>query len=109
METIRVGDLKNGMVLAEDVHDMYGRRLLTAGSIINDKNLTILQTWGITDVAIDSGSQTVSETEQEEQNSEIVSRESLELFSTVDRNDPFIQEIWQQSISVRKKRPYDKF
>ncbi|WP_319560003.1 HDOD domain-containing protein [Marispirochaeta sp.] len=108
METIRVGDLKNGMVLAEDVHDMYGRRLLTAGSVINEKNLDILKTWGISDVAVTIESKIAVGTQGQEE-AEPVPEESLELFSTVDRNDPLMREIWRQSLSIRSKRSYDRF
>ncbi|ORC34904.1 hypothetical protein B4O97_11240 [Marispirochaeta aestuarii] len=109
METIRVGDLQNGMVLAEDVHDMYGRRLLTAGCVINEKNLEILKTWGISDVCVTVESKIALGIQHTEKKNEPVSGESLELFSLVDRNDPLIREIWQQSISIRSKRPYDRF
>ena len=108
MESVRVHDLKIGMVLAEDVRDMNGRRLLTAGSNINDKSLQILKTWGISEVTVESGSIAPS-SEDDGIEEETVPGDTEELFCLSDMQDPFIRELWEKSLQVRSERPYDSF
>ncbi len=111
MESVRVPDLKVGMILAEDVRDMNGRRLLSAGSSINDKCLHILNTWGILDVMIKpviSGTEAppgeLAEIEEDENQQEI-----SELFSLISREDPLIQELWRKSLEAHGSRGYSHF
>lgn len=55
MATIRLKHLEIGSTLSEDVKDLNGRMLLSAGSEITDKHLKIFRTWGITEVSIVGG------------------------------------------------------
>lgn len=48
----RIDDLHPGMVIARDVCDRSGRLLLSAGSPLHDRHLTIFRTWGIHEVEV---------------------------------------------------------
>ena len=96
------------MILAEDVRDMNGRRLLTAGTDLNQKGLQILKTWGITEVAIESDG-VAPRPEEESLDDPTLFRETRDLFSLVDTKNSLMNELVHESIRVRRKRPYDTF
>jgi putative nucleotidyltransferase with HDIG domain len=96
------------MVLAEDVRDMNGRRLLAAGTSLTEKGLQVLKTWGITDVRIDPARERI-ETEAARDGSEETGRETRELFASAGLANPLMQELFEQSLLVRETRPYDRF
>lgn len=52
MGFVSVDALNGGSVLAEDVHDINGRLLLSKGQEISAKHLRVLKIWGITEVAV---------------------------------------------------------
>jgi hypothetical protein len=47
--------LEPGMVLAEPVFNRWGQILLTKGSELSPRHLTVLKTWGIPKAVIESG------------------------------------------------------
>jgi putative nucleotidyltransferase with HDIG domain len=51
--TVNVDDLRKGMVLASDLKDSVGRFLLRQGTVIQDKHIHILKSWGITEADIE--------------------------------------------------------
>ncbi len=53
MERKKLGLTCIGNTLAEDVFDEKGRRLLAAGTVINEKNLSDLQSRGIAEVSLE--------------------------------------------------------
>ena len=108
MQNVRVPDLEIGMVLAEDVRDMNGRRLLSAGCSINDKCLHILKTWGILDVMISASADAQNAPDDLEVADEDQS-ESREIFSLMDRKNPLIQELWKRSLEIHRQRGYSRF
>jgi putative nucleotidyltransferase with HDIG domain len=96
------------MVLAEDVRDMNGRRLLSAGTALTEKGLQVLKTWGVTDVRIDPAEDR-KETDEAHPETEETGRETRELFESAGRRNPLMQELFEQSVQVRGTRPYDRF
>ena len=52
MTTIKLKNLELGAVLSDDVKDVNGRMLLSAGMEITEKHLKIFKTWGVTEVSI---------------------------------------------------------
>jgi HD-like signal output (HDOD) protein len=53
MGKVNVDDLRSGMVLASDLKDSVGRFLLQHGTVIQDKHIQILKSWGITEADIE--------------------------------------------------------
>lgn len=68
MGRISVNAIKPGMVLAEEVKDRNGRKLLNAGISLSEKHLRILKIWGVTEATIEGVSR---ETLTEEQFAEL--------------------------------------
>jgi hypothetical protein len=52
MSIIHVDNLKENMVLSDDVTDLNARLLLTRGLKIQAKHIRILKTWGITEINV---------------------------------------------------------
>ncbi|MBU4315998.1 MAG: hypothetical protein KKF30_01850 [Proteobacteria bacterium] len=51
-----ITQLKPGMVIAEDALNFQGLLLLKANTVITEKNLKMLKSWGVTSVNIDGQS-----------------------------------------------------
>lgn len=96
------------MVLAQDVRDMNGRKLLAAGTDINQKSLQILQTWGISEVEIENSAAAEAEDSAADSGTP-VPEEVQELFSLIDTSHPLIAALREQSVQVRSYREYDSF
>ncbi|MCW8826285.1 MAG: hypothetical protein OQK78_07660 [Gammaproteobacteria bacterium] len=54
MAIIPTDKLQAGMVLAADVQDLNGRMLLKLGTIVEEKHLKVLRTWGVMSVDIEN-------------------------------------------------------
>jgi hypothetical protein len=54
MPIIKTEQLKEGMIVASDVKNMDGMLLIPAGCAITERQCNILQSWGITDVDVES-------------------------------------------------------
>ena len=52
MPRVSTDRLQVGMVLGDDVKDLSGRLLLTAGTELQEKQLKVLRTWGVLGVDI---------------------------------------------------------
>jgi hypothetical protein len=50
--TVATKDLRAGMELGSDVFNVNGAKLLGSGTVLTDRHLTILQTWGIESVTV---------------------------------------------------------
>jgi hypothetical protein len=53
--SIPTDSLEPGMVLAEPVFNRRGQILLSQGSTISFRHITVLKTWGIESVSVDNG------------------------------------------------------
>ncbi|MCP4154912.1 MAG: HDOD domain-containing protein [bacterium] len=53
MGFITVDNLKNGMKLAGDLKNTRGRFLLSQGTVLEEKHIRIIKTWGVTEVDIE--------------------------------------------------------
>ena len=52
MGKLNVEDLKSGMVLAGDLVDTTGRFLIPRGTVIEEKHLRVMKSWGITEADV---------------------------------------------------------
>jgi HD-like signal output (HDOD) protein len=61
---VRVDELREGMVLAEDMRHFNGRLILNKGSVLGSKDIRIIKMWGVTETKIlDRGEFPVQEME----------------------------------------------
>lgn len=93
-------------MLAQDVRDMNGRKLLAAGTDIDTKSLQILQTWGISEVEIETSGPEAAPTPAE---GKPLPAELIKLFSIIDTGHPLVAALREQSLMIRSSREYDSF
>ncbi len=53
MGVININDIQPGMAVARDVCNARGQLLLKAGSVIEERELLLLKTWGVTEAEIE--------------------------------------------------------
>lgn len=52
MRNIRVHEVSSGMMAGTDICDRSGRLLISSGTVLNDAQIRILKTWGISEITI---------------------------------------------------------
>jgi HD-like signal output (HDOD) protein len=101
MACLSVDNLKNGMVLSEDVLDINAKLLLSKGQQITPKQIRVLKIW--VDVV---GEKDKSNIEAPQADPEIIQeiKESVkEIFKNVDLQHPAIKEIFELSVAHRSQ------
>ncbi len=103
MGSVRIRNLKTGMVLADDVKDIKGRLLLPKGRPIGPEHIRIFKIWGIPQVP-------VAEAPPQEEGlpTPVIDPARLDAvrskldnrFRLTDRRHPAIQEIFAQALQV---------
>ena len=98
-----VENLQEGHVLAEDVHDINGRLLLSKGQAIAANHLRIFRIWGITEVKVshpsvarDPGQETIDPLKLAE-----AQRVVEQMLNRVNRDHPAIQQVIQYAADYR--------
>ncbi len=106
MGLVPTNKLKPGMLLAEEVKDVNGRRILAKGKRIFSSQIRNFKIWGITEVNI-SGGVPLKDKPQSHDNSRMI-EETKEwvkyIFSHVDLAHPAVKEIFRLSVEYRIKR-----
>jgi len=105
MACLSVDDLKNGMVLSEDVFDINSRLLLSKGQQITPKQIRVLKIWGITEVDV-VGKKDQTNIEAPQADPEIlkeVKESTRKIFKNVDLKHPAIKEIFELSVVHRSQ------
>jgi hypothetical protein len=96
MGILHINDLKEGMVLAQDVKNRHGDVLLPEGSPLTAKDILILKTWGISEADVDGiDRDKVEKSDMESLPPSVIAsieKELAELFPKVSDN-PLMQEI----------------
>jgi hypothetical protein len=103
MDLINAEDLKEEMVVAEDVKDKNGQLLLPAGLTLTSKHLEVIKSWGIAQVAIEDG----KKEEEVPLDPAIIAKAEGELtpvFRYVDRKHPVMNELFTQCVTRRAKQ-----
>ena len=103
MSYIPVENIRQGMVLSEDVRDINNRLLLSKDQKITNKQIRILKIWGVTAVNV------VDEDDIEKKEEPFVNPDIVEkvqdttknVFKNVDLNHPAISEIFRLSVLHR--------
>ncbi len=108
MGVININDIREGMDLAEDVVNFNGATLLKAGSIITERHLGALLTWGITEANIKGVKKdNLDEPSLPDIDPEMIARvdqDLTDLFQKTDLKNPIIAEIYRL---VKKGRLQD--
>lgn len=103
MGCISVDELKQGMVLSDDVLDINRKLLLTKGQAITSKHIRIFKIWGITEVNVFGKNEKKSGLEPRI-NPELVEKienQTKQIFKNIDLEHPAAKEIFKLSVSYR--------
>jgi putative nucleotidyltransferase with HDIG domain len=97
MNIVPINNLKEGMILAQDIRDVNGRLLLTASEIIQSKHIRVLKIWGITEAPVVEGDQLKEETipAADASNDQAAEAKLLSAFSFADLGHPAIAELYR--------------
>jgi putative nucleotidyltransferase with HDIG domain len=106
MGSVSVDELKQGMVLSEDVRDINSRLLLSKGQKITPNHLRILKIWGVAQVNV------VGHPEEAPAGGQQIDPEKLEkvtavadvVFHHLDGDNKTIHEVYQASVSYRYRK-----
>jgi HD-like signal output (HDOD) protein len=105
MGLVPTNKLKPGMLLAEEVKDVNGRRILAKGKRIHSSQIRNLKIWGITEVNV-SGDVSLKDKPQSDDSSRMIAetKERVKyIFSHVDLAHPAVKEIFRLSVDYRIK------
>jgi hypothetical protein len=109
MPRVKQADLQEGMVVSADVRNMDDMLLIPAGCPLTSKHIEILQSWGISDVHVESPQETTGSTDLlESLPPEELSRLSEEMrsrFWRFDDTSSVQQEVLKQVIRRLVKQP----
>ncbi len=96
MGIVRTDNLREDMVLSEDIRDINGRLLLREGLKINATHINIVKKWGVTEVRVvddDGGSPPISE---ETDTQKIENSDKIKLFfKHTDLDHPVVKELFR--------------
>ena len=95
---IDLSDAKEGMVLAEDVIDAKGVRLVTIGTELSGTSINVLKKRSIESITIIQHEE-LSEEERKNKIHEI--EQTLELAFSKSQNEPFMQDLKQIILDYR--------
>ncbi len=110
MAIVYTDNIKEDMVLSEEVKDIKGRLLLKEGQKIEPKHIRILMMWGITEVNIvgEAGMEEASESDHDPQITEEIAEDTRRIFSHVDLEHPAMSEIFRLSVLFRSRNKTSK-
>jgi hypothetical protein len=97
-----ITQLKPDMILADDVFNFQGMLLMKANSILTEKNIKMLKSWGVTSVKID-GQERQNRQEKKESPVElkfIIEEEMKEKFSK-SLDNPVMEEILAAATEIK--------
>ena len=97
MLSVKLKDIRPGMVPAQDVKDRTGRVLIVAGNEITLKHIKVLKAWGVPEIKVREDADRDMHRVVAEKKTQVpdkVGREMLELFRYTDRRHPAIRELF---------------
>ena len=112
MSFIALSELKQGLVLQEDVCDINGRLLLSKGQKISEKHFRILKIWGIAEINVvgEQGDTPSNEAPIDPAAVAQIKKDLDGLFTHLDVKHPVVNEIYRSAILhryVQKDFPKD--
>lgn len=105
MGIVRTDNLKEGMILADDVRDMKGKLLLAKGQELEARHIRIFKIWGVTEAIVvgNAGSEEDPESDASPELIEKIKEKTRPLFFHVDLDHPAIKEIFRLSVLFRSR------
>ncbi len=104
MALISTEEVQVGMTLEKDVKNSHGQVLIRSGMELKDRHLTLIRSWGVTEVVVRGEEKPKSETLDVTPEAYSWAESVLKFrFSKVSLADPVMQEIFRQSV-MRKAR-----
>jgi len=105
MGYVSVDQLKQGMVLSEDVRDIASKLLLSKGQTITSQQIRILKIWGVIEVNVteNHGSEKISEPGMDSELIEEINENTKQTFKQLDLSHPAINEIFRSSVWYRSQ------
>ena len=103
MGVIAVDQLKQGMLLAEDVVDVNSRLLLKKGGTVEPRHIRMLKMWGVGEVSVQGDIEADDETgagNDPAQREEAV-RQTAALFRFNDLNHPVVKQLFTLAVQQR--------
>ncbi len=102
MAKVKVKDLQEGAILADDVRDQNGMLILSQGQSVSGKHLRTFKSWGVTEIDIETIEEGEIEACSIEKNEDTVSAEVKakvdELFRYTDTQHPAMAELMELCI-----------
>ena len=111
MSIVHVDNLKENMVLSDDVTDLKARLLLTRGLKIQAKHIRTLKIWGITEVNVVTAEPDYEESATKKIDPELLGKieESTKyLFRHVDLEHPAMKELFRLSVLLKSQNDIQK-
>ena len=104
MYTAKLRELKPGMVLAENVKNMQGILLLTKGISLNNKNIWMLKSWGVTEVFLEGEADKEENFDQlQEDQKKAIEKELKKRFSETLGNEVMVELMRVSAIQLHKR------
>jgi len=108
MPKIKTESLQPGMVVSSDVKNMDNMLLIPAGGTLTERQIDILNAWGIAEIDVKVSAQVQEEADPLSKLSaealEKLSSELKSLFWKADEKDPVFQEIFKLILRRRARR-----
>jgi len=104
MNLVNVFEARPGMMLAREVKSKEGRLLLTAGTLLGEKEIRILRMWGILEIQVVPGADTMDSGNRGEFGDEIVDF-MVQWFRHNNRDDPVVRCLFDLAGEWFERRP----
>ena len=103
MGCISIDEIKQGMVLSDDVLDINQKLLLTKGQTITSKHIRIFKIWGITEVNVFGKDEKISgiKPRLDPELTKKIEDQTKQKFKNIDLEHPVVKEIFKLSVSYR--------
>ncbi|MFQ5449827.1 MAG: hypothetical protein ACE5E9_04325 [Nitrospinaceae bacterium] len=110
MTRILINSLKPGMVLAEDLKNPFGKKLLPRGTVLEEKHIMSFKAWGVTEADIELGDEkptTVIESDSiDPEQLKKAEQEARDLFRHSNLDHPAVTELLRLcSLNKLQRKP----
>ncbi|PIP80873.1 MAG: hypothetical protein COW84_02885 [Gammaproteobacteria bacterium CG22_combo_CG10-13_8_21_14_all_40_8] len=103
MQKIKIDDAELEMVVAEQVKGAKGQLLLAQGTVLTEKHIRVMKTWGVTSLMIEGGEDGPAEPLLQIPDAILQQASDLEglRFKHVDRANAVMTFLWQEKVKRR--------
>jgi hypothetical protein len=108
MPKVKLDKLKEGMVVAVDVRNMDDMLLIPSGGVLSGRSIQILQTWGVSEVDVESSEEAEAEADPLARLAPAVvaqiTSELRDRFWGFDENIPMHQAVFRAALCRRARQ-----